>query len=43
VYQVEREDAGEPGSRCARTGTRFTADGWFLADLPILDSGPCRP
>ena len=42
VYQVDREDPGEPRNRCARTDIRFTTDGWFLVDLPILDSGPCR-
>jgi len=43
VYQVERKDGDGPGPRCARTDTRFTPDGWFLADLPVLDKGPCRP
>jgi len=43
VYQVEREDGDEPRSRCARTDTRFTSEGWLLADLPVLDTGPCRP
>jgi tetratricopeptide (TPR) repeat protein len=43
VYQVEREDGDEPRSRCTRTDTRFTSDGWLLADFPVLDTGPCRP
>jgi len=43
VYQVEREDGDEPRSRCARTDTRFTSEGWLLADTPVLDTGPCRP
>jgi tetratricopeptide (TPR) repeat protein len=43
VYQVERQEDDGPKHRCARTDTRFTSQGWLLADLPILDSGPCRP
>ena len=43
VYQVEREENDGPKPRCARTDTRFTSQGWLLVDLPILDSGPCRP
>lgn len=43
VYQVERKDGEESGGRCARTDTRFTPDGWFLMDLPVLDKSPCRP
>jgi hypothetical protein len=43
VYQVERKEDDGPKNRCARTDTRFTSQGWLLVDLPILDSGPCRP
>ncbi len=43
VYQVERDDGDDPKGRCARTDTRFTPDGWFLVDLPLIETVSCRP
>jgi putative inorganic carbon (HCO3(-)) transporter len=41
VYQLEKEDTGNPEHRCGRTATRFTPEGWFLEDPPFVDRGPC--
>ncbi len=43
VYEVVRDDGDDPKGRCARTDTRFMPDGWYLVDLPLIETVPCRP